>query len=95
MGVFRSGRRGPTQNELAVRGLMLVGAFALLLVVMTMSVGGAFADTTSVRAELDTAGGSIVSGSDVKFDGLVVGSGQARSAATRTASCSTSSWTTR
>jgi phospholipid/cholesterol/gamma-HCH transport system substrate-binding protein len=74
MGVFRSSRRGPTQGELALRGLLLVGAFGLLLVVMTMSVGGAFADTASVTTKLDTAGGSIISGSDVKLDGLVVGS---------------------
>jgi virulence factor Mce-like protein len=74
MGIFRSSHRGPTQSELALRGVMLVGAFALLLVFMTMSVRGAFADTTSVSAELDTAGGSVVSGSDVKIDGLVVGS---------------------
>jgi len=73
VGVFRSGRRGPTRTELALRGLLLIGAFVLLLFVMSLSVGGAFADTTSVEAQLDTAGGSIISGSDVKVDGLVVG----------------------
>ena len=74
MGVLRSGRHGPTQAELALRGLLLVGLFGALLVVMSLSVGGAFARAASVEARLDTAGGSIVPGSDVKLDGLVVGS---------------------
>ena len=73
MGVFRSGRDGPTRAELAMRGLMLLGVFGALLALMSASAGGAFADTSQVTTRLDTAGGAIAEGSDVKMAGLVVG----------------------
>ena len=73
MGVFRSGRDGPTRAELATRGLMLLGVFGVLLALMSASAGGAFADTSQVTTRLDTAGGAIAEGSDVKMAGLVVG----------------------
>ena len=74
MGVFSSGRSGPTQKDLALRGLALLGVVAALLVGVRLSTGGAFADTSAVTTRLDTAGGSLVPGSDVKLDGLAVGS---------------------
>lgn len=73
MGVFRSGRGGPTRNELAVRGLMLLGVFGALVLLMAMSMSGAFADTSKVTTRLDTAGGALAAGADVKMAGLVVG----------------------
>ncbi len=74
MGVFRSARGGPTRNELVVRGLMLIAVFVALIMLMTASLKGVFADTASVSTNLDTAGGAIVPGSDVKIGGLIVGS---------------------
>lgn len=73
MGVFRSGRGGPTRNELVVRGLMLLSVGVALVLVMSLSLSGAFADTSQVTSRLRTAGGSITSGSDVKMGGLIVG----------------------
>ncbi len=73
MGVFKSGRDGPTRAELGVRGLMLLAVFGALVLLMSLSMRGAFADTSRVTTTLDTAGGSISSGSDVKMAGLVVG----------------------
>ena len=73
MGVFRSARGGPSRNDLVVRGLMLIGFFVALVLVMTASLKGAFADTSEVSTRLDTAGGSIGPGSDVKMGGLIVG----------------------
>ena len=74
MGVFSSGRTGPSQNDLALRGLVLLGVVAALLFGVRLATSGAFADTADVTTRLDTAGGSLVSGSDVKLHGLVVGS---------------------
>ncbi len=73
MGVFRSGRDGPSRADLAIRGLMLLAVFALLVVLMGMSMSGVFSDTSRVSTTLDTAGGAIGPGSDVKMAGLVVG----------------------
>ncbi len=73
MGVFRSARGGPTRNELVVRGLILIAFFAALVMLMTASLKGVFADTSRVSTRLDTAGGSIGPGSDVKMGGLIVG----------------------
>jgi phospholipid/cholesterol/gamma-HCH transport system substrate-binding protein len=74
VGVFRSARGGPTRNELVARGLMLIAVFVALILLMTASLKGAFADTSAVSTNLDTAGGAIVPGSDVKIGGLIVGS---------------------
>ena len=73
MGVFRSARGGPTRNELVVRGLMLIAFFAALVLLMAASLKGVFADTSKVTTRLDTAGGSIGPGADVKLGGLIVG----------------------
>jgi virulence factor Mce-like protein len=73
MGVLRSGRGGPTRNELALRGLMLMAVFGALVMLMSASMSGAFTDTSEVSTRLDTAGGALVPGADVKLAGLVVG----------------------
>jgi virulence factor Mce-like protein len=73
VGVFRSARGGPSRNDLVVRGLMLIAVFVVLILVMAASLRGAFADTSEVSTRLDTAGGAIGPGSDVKMGGLIVG----------------------
>jgi phospholipid/cholesterol/gamma-HCH transport system substrate-binding protein len=73
VGVFRSARGGPTRNELVVRGLMLIGFFVALVLLMSASLNGVFADTSKVTTRLDTVGGAIGPGSDVKLGGLIVG----------------------
>ena len=73
MGVFRSARGGPTRNDLVARGLILIAFFVGLVLLMTASLKGAFADTSPVTTRLNTAGGAIGPGSDVKLGGLIVG----------------------
>lgn len=73
MGVFRDGRDGATRNELAVRGLLLLAVFGALVALMSLSMRGAFADTSRVTTRLDTVGGALGPGADVKVSGLVVG----------------------
>ena len=73
MGVFRSARGGPSRTDLVIRGLMLIAVFVALIMVMAASLRGAFADTSEVKTRLDTAGGAIGPGSDVKMGGLIVG----------------------
>lgn len=73
MGLFTSGRSGPTQNDLALRGLAMLGVFAAVLFGVRLATSGAFADTSGVTTRLDTAGGSLAPGSDVKLHGLAVG----------------------
>lgn len=55
-------------------GSGLLAGLALLGLLFSMSLSGDFKDTTGVSAQLDTAGGAIRSGSDVKMNGLVIGS---------------------
>jgi phospholipid/cholesterol/gamma-HCH transport system substrate-binding protein len=73
VGVFRSARGGPSRNDLVARGLILIAFFVGLILLMAASLKGAFADTSPVSTRLDTAGGSIGPGSDVKLGGLIVG----------------------
>ncbi len=76
MGILRSKKAGnePTsRNVYALRGVALLGVFGLLLFVLQLSMSGTFSSVTPVKAQLNTAGGSIGPGSDVKMRGLVVG----------------------
>lgn len=75
MAIFgKSKSNEPTsRNALALRGLAMVGAFGLLLGAVQLSMSGAFSEVTPVKAQLNTAGGSIGPGADVKMRGLVVG----------------------
>jgi phospholipid/cholesterol/gamma-HCH transport system substrate-binding protein len=73
VGVFRSARGGPSRNDLVARGLILIAFFAALVLLMSASLKGVFADTSNVSTRLDTVGGAIGPGSDVKLGGLIVG----------------------
>lgn len=75
MAIFgRSKTNQPTsRNQYALRGVAMLGLFGVLLLVLQLSMTGTFAEVTPVKAQLNTAGGSIGPGADVKMRGLVVG----------------------
>lgn len=65
--------RDPSRATLAVRGVVAVAVVGLVVGLLMAFGRGAFDDRTSAVARLDDAGGSLVEGSDVKYDGVIVG----------------------
>jgi phospholipid/cholesterol/gamma-HCH transport system substrate-binding protein len=65
--------RQPTKDVLVVRGVLFLVAVALLVGGLAAIGRGALAGRVEAVAVLDSAGGSLVRGADVKYDGVVVG----------------------
>jgi virulence factor Mce-like protein len=65
--------RDPSRATLAARGTAFLSVAALLVGALLLVGRGSFAATWSATARVDDAGGSLVPGSDVKYDGVVVG----------------------
>lgn len=70
--LFRDHRDSP-KNILAARGLIAIGVVAALVFLLVSIGRGAFVDTVNVEVLVDDAGGSLVKGGDVKYDGVTVG----------------------
>jgi phospholipid/cholesterol/gamma-HCH transport system substrate-binding protein len=63
----------PTHNELVFRGVLYLVVVATAIGVLWGQFAGAFADKFVVHASLTDPGDALVSGSDVKLRGVVVG----------------------
>jgi phospholipid/cholesterol/gamma-HCH transport system substrate-binding protein len=69
----RVGRRELRRQDYARRGVVVLVAFALLLVAAWLRMSGAVGGDPEVSAQLRNAGGSLRNGSDVKIAGVIVG----------------------
>jgi virulence factor Mce-like protein len=70
---FRSVSREPSRATLTARGIAALVTLVVLVASLYLYGQGAFRDEWKAVALVDTAGGSLVVGSDVKYDGVVVG----------------------
>jgi virulence factor Mce-like protein len=66
-------RRELRRQDLARRGLVAVVAAALLVTLVWFRSAGTFGGPDHVEAQLADAGGSLISGADVKIRGVIVG----------------------
>ena len=73
MAILRSGRREQTRNDLALQGIVFVIVLVLVCGFLALKLQGSFGNTVPVTAELQTAGGSLRTGVDVKMRGMIVG----------------------
>lgn len=67
------GRRTPTRNQMALRGLIALLAIVIVVEAVRLNSAGAFGGPPQVTAQLRNAGGALVKGSDVKLHGVIVG----------------------
>ncbi len=65
--------RHPGRGVLVRRGVVLLVLGAVVSALTTAYARGAFSDDVAVHALVDDAGGALVTGSDVKLDGVIVG----------------------
>ncbi|KAA1419318.1 MCE family protein [Nocardioides humilatus] len=73
MGFLSSGDRDPTRRDLAISGIAVLAVILLLLGGLTLKLQGHFTDSVPVTAELESAGGAMRTGVDVKMRGMAVG----------------------
>lgn len=66
-------RKGPSRNQYALRGVVVLVVILLVLALIRGWTHGAFGGPPQVNADLRNAGGSLVKGSDVKLNGVVIG----------------------
>src|SRR5690349_18271261 len=71
--VLAGNGRPPTSQVLLVRGVIFVGVVALILAGLVSVSKGALADRISTTAVFRNAGGSLIKGADVKYQGVNVG----------------------
>ena len=71
--VFRAGGREPSRATLAARGSVFLAVLAVVVASLFLVGRGTFADTLPAVALLDDAGGSLTTGADVKYQGVIVG----------------------
>ena len=67
------GRRTPTRNQLALRGLIALLVIGILVELVRLHSNGAIGGPPQVTAQLRNAGGALTKGSDVKLHGVIVG----------------------
>ena len=65
--------REPTQRELALQGVVFIVVVVLLGALLSMKLKGDFDNTIPVSAQVQTVGGSLRPGVDVKMRGMAVG----------------------
>jgi phospholipid/cholesterol/gamma-HCH transport system substrate-binding protein len=65
--------REPTQRELALQGVVFIVVVVLLGAMLSMKLKGEFDSTIPVAAQVQTVGGSLRPGVDVKMRGMAVG----------------------
>lgn len=70
---LRGGGREPSRATLALRGLLTVLTLVLVVGLLVLVGQGTFSEKLGASVVLDDAGGSLVVGSDVKYDGVVIG----------------------
>lgn len=66
-------RKPPSKNQYAVRGVVVLLVILLVLALIRGWTSGAFGGPPTVSADLRNAGGSLVKGSDVKLNGVIIG----------------------
>lgn len=66
-------RKDPTKNQYAVRGVVVLLVLLVILALIRGWSSGAFGGPPKVNADLRNAGGSLVKGSDVKLNGVIIG----------------------
>lgn len=66
-------RKDPSKNQLAARGLVVLVVILLILALIRGWTQGSFGGPPKVSADLRNAGGSLVKGSDVKLNGVIIG----------------------
>lgn len=71
--VLAGNGRPPTSNVLVLRGVIFTAVVACLLGGLVMVSKGALADRISTTAVFQNAGGSLINGADVKYQGVNVG----------------------
>ncbi|MFL6089101.1 MAG: MlaD family protein [Aeromicrobium sp.] len=69
----RPRRREPSQRDLAIQGVVFIVVMVLLGGMLSMKLHGQFSDSVPVSAELQTVGGSLRPGVDVKMRGMAIG----------------------
>lgn len=82
--LFRDHRDAP-RGILAARGVIALVVIAAVVAVLLAIGRGALADTVDVEVLVDDAGGSLVSGGAVKYDGVTVGTVKSLTAANKNA----------
>lgn len=73
MELLRGNTRDPSRATLAVRGVVGLAVLALLVTLLVLVGRGAFAEKFDATVTLDNAGGALVDGSDVRYEGVVIG----------------------
>lgn len=71
--VLAGNGRPPTSKVLMVRGVIFAAVVALILAGLVAVSKGALADRISTTAVFQNAGGSLINGADVKYQGVNVG----------------------
>lgn len=71
--LFFDAGQEPDRSVLVRRGILALVVLGMVVTVLTMAGRGAFADETRAVVVLDTAGGSLIEGADVKYGGVIVG----------------------
>lgn len=65
--------RGVTEAQLLRRGVIALVGLAVIITFVTLRTNGTFGTEPHVTAHVDTAGGALRPGADVKLDGAIVG----------------------
>lgn len=68
------GGRDPSIRDYVLRGLAFLAVAVVVLVLLMMRYEGKFDSYTTVTAELNDVGDGLISGADVRYNGLIVGS---------------------
>ncbi|GEE03309.1 hypothetical protein nbrc107696_37550 [Gordonia spumicola] len=68
-----TGGRDPSVGTYFVRGVIFAAVAALVIVLLMMRYEGKFDDNTEVTAQLTDVGDGLISGADVRYNGMIVG----------------------
>ena len=71
--LLRGSGRDPGVATLAARGVVLLVALVLVVAGLVLVGRGTFTDSVDAVVLVDDAGGSLTSGADVKYHGVIVG----------------------
>lgn len=71
--LFHFSQRDPSRATMIARGAVMIGVVAVLVAVLSAVGRGTFEDRTLVTVRFDDIGGALISGDDVKVNGVIVG----------------------